>query len=73
MLAEQAPIFTDLTEAREWVYTQTLHEVFYLVKSTVRTVGYDVVVEVSCFEFINKEDMESYGGEAEFDIIESWC
>ena len=72
MTANQAPIFTDLSQARQWVNRQSLDEVFYLVESTVRTVGYDGVVMVSCYEFFNTEEIEKMGGKAEFDIIESW-
>ena len=32
MKAIEAPIFTDLAQARQWVYEQTLDEVFYLVE-----------------------------------------
>ena len=32
MKAIEAPIFTDLAQARQWVYEQTLDEVFFLVE-----------------------------------------
>ena len=72
MTANEAPIFTDLSQARQWVYAQSLDEVLYLVRFATRTVGWDGVTHTEGFEFLNGETIDKMGGKAEFDIIESW-
>tara|TARA_B100000131_G_scaffold56355_1_gene51628 strand:- start:256 stop:477 length:222 start_codon:yes stop_codon:yes gene_type:complete len=72
MTANEAPIFTDLSQARQWVYRQSLAEVFYLVRVTIRTVGHDGSSTADCFEFLGEDSIEKMGGKAEFDIIECW-
>ena len=72
MTANEAPIFTDLSQARQWVYRQSLAEVFYLVRVSIRTVGHDGSSTADCFEFLGEDTIEKMGGKAEFDIIECW-
>jgi len=62
MLAINAPRFSILNEARQWVNVQPLGEVFYLVEAYP-----------SLFEFWSLEDINLSGGLQAFKVIEVWA
>ena len=73
MTAFQAPIFFSPTDAREWVYEQSLDENMYLCRVRHESKGETFTL----YEFHNDEDLrfitKGRPSIREWEILESWC